>query len=235
MKVDLHIHTCYSHDNFTPLEKTIEAVQKSGVDCVAVTDHNEVRGAFELQKRAPFRVIIGEEIKSSEGEIIGLFLKERIPPKLSARETITRIREQGGLVMIPHPFLWIFASRLKRKLVYEFVREELVDAIEVYNASGISMMSYKKVYDLLRGKDIARVSVTDAHFAYEFVGACVKMKDFSGSRDFLEKLKKGQLVMKPGYLHSSFQQLYNFVKRKLFQIPKGVEDKLGGNTKNIIL
>lgn len=222
MKVDLHTHTCYSHDNFTPMEKTIEAIKKSGVDCVAVTDHNEVDGAFKMQKIAPFRVIIGEEIKTADGEIIGLFLKERIPPKLSSRETIRRIKAQGGLVYLPHPFCFLMGAKLKNRLVWQYVREGLIDIVEVYNAAAIFLMSFKMVHELLTESTAGKAASTDGHTPESFVGACVEMEDFDGPQDFLTKLKAGRLVMKPGYLYSTFKLIYNYlIRTKLLHAPHG--------------
>jgi len=224
MKVDLHTHTCYSYDTFTPMEKTIAAIQQSGIDCVAVTDHNEVAGAFKMQKIAPFKVIVGEEIRTAEGEIIGLFLKEKIPGGLDPRETIRRIKEQGGLVYLPHPFCWLLNSKLKSPLVWQYVREGLIDIIEVYNASAITLTSFKKVHELLTGSLAAKAASTDAHIPYEFVGACVDMDPFDGPKDFLAKIKKARLIMKPGYLYATFQIIYNYyIRTKLFKAPHGAE------------
>ncbi|HEV3312657.1 MAG TPA: histidinol-phosphatase, partial [Chloroflexota bacterium] len=86
------------------MDRIVDAVPRSGLHALALTDHDELVGALELKKRAPFFVIPGEEIKTAHGEIIGLFLQEWIPPKLSPLETIERIREQAGIVYVPHPF-----------------------------------------------------------------------------------------------------------------------------------
>lgn len=224
MKVDLHTHTCYSYDNFTPMDKTIAAIKRSGIDCVAVTDHNQIAGALKMQKIAPFKVIVGEEIFSAEGEIIGLFLKERIPRGLSARETIRRIREQGGLTYLPHPFTW-FVRRLKNRLVRPFVQEGLIDIVEVYNASAIVLTAFKKVHELVTAcPGMAMAASTDAHIPGEFVGACTEMEGFHSPQEFLANLKKGHLQMKPGFLFSSFQLIYNYyVRTKLFKAPHGEE------------
>ncbi len=224
MRVDLHTHTCYSFDTFTPMEKTIEAIQKSGVDCVAVTDHNEIDGAFKMQKIAPFKVIVGEEIRTADGEIIGLFLKEKIPPKLSALETIRRIKAQGGLVYLPHPFCFLMGAKLKNHLVWQYVREGLIDIVEVYNAAAIFLMSFKTIHDLMAGTKLGKAASTDGHTPEEFVGACVDMADFDGPQDFLAKLKAGRLVMKPGFLYSTFKLIYNYlIRTKLLRLPHGAE------------
>src|SRR5690606_31520374 len=103
MRVDLHLHTFRSPDSLTGYDAIIRAVQQRGLDAIAVTDHNTIRGACELAERAPFPVIIGEEIRTDVGEVIGYFLSEEIPRGLSLDETIARIRAQGGVIAVPHP------------------------------------------------------------------------------------------------------------------------------------
>ena len=103
MRIDLHVHTAYSYDCWMSLERVIRAAGSNGLDGVAVIDHNEFEGAKRLAKMAPFPVIVGEEVLTREGEVAGLFLRERVPPGLSLEETVTRIKAQGGLVYVPHP------------------------------------------------------------------------------------------------------------------------------------
>ena len=103
-KVELHTHTGFSHDSIVSLDKVVRACLKKQINCIAVTDHNQIEGAIRLQKMAPFKVIVGEEILTKEGEIIGLFLKKRISAGLSMKATINRIRNQGGIVYLPHPY-----------------------------------------------------------------------------------------------------------------------------------
>src|SRR5581483_9465055 len=104
IKADLHSHTYYSFDGLTSPGRFVTASLMAGLGCVAVTEHNNIKGALVLKRMAPFKIIIGEEIRTREGEIIGLFLEDDIPPGLSAAETITRIKAQGGVVSVPHPF-----------------------------------------------------------------------------------------------------------------------------------
>ncbi len=113
LRVDLHSHTWYSHDSLLKPEHFVEACLRKGINCIAVTDHNEVDGAKAVARIAPFKVIVGEEIRTRDGEISGLFLKERIPPNLTAHETIRQIRRQKGLVYIPHPFAAGVTMRLR--------------------------------------------------------------------------------------------------------------------------
>ncbi|RLC74880.1 MAG: hypothetical protein DRI61_15875, partial [Chloroflexi bacterium] len=104
IKADLHVHTIYSKDAFLTLRNLISVAIYKKIKCIAITDHNEIRGALKLRKIAPFKIIVGQEIMTSEGEIIGLFLSNRIESGLSPEKTIEEIRKQGGLVYLPHPF-----------------------------------------------------------------------------------------------------------------------------------
>jgi len=132
IRADLHVHTIYSGDCNTSLEQTIARCLDVGINCIAITDHNTIAGAVEMKRIAPFPVIVGNEIETSTGEIIGYFLAEEIPKGLPAAETARMIKEQGGLVCIPHPF-----DRLRRSTIHRQTLEELlpfIDIIEVLNS-----------------------------------------------------------------------------------------------------
>ena len=132
--VDLHMHTDHSHDCATPVEVLLATARAQGLGAIAVTDHNEVSGALEAAAKAAdygVKVIVGEEVKTAhQGEVIGLFLKEKIPRGLTLEETVAEIRRQGGVVYVPHPF-----DRMHAVPDYEHLLDvvEDVDAIEVYN------------------------------------------------------------------------------------------------------
>src|SRR6478736_353094 len=133
VRVDCHMHTMWSGDSTTTDDELVEAVTATGIDVLCVTDHHAIEGARRLCDVLPCRVIVGEEVRSTQGEIIGLFLEERIPFGLPPNETAKRIRDQGGLVYIPHPF-----DPMRRNLVEPALEalacDGLVDAIEVRNA-----------------------------------------------------------------------------------------------------
>src|SRR5207248_3024328 len=130
--VDLHMHTDHSHDCATPVEVLLSTARTRGLGAIAVTDHNEISGALDARAKADgVKVIVGEEVKTAEeGEVIGLFIEEKIPRGATLRETIAEIKRQGGLVYVPHPF-----DRLHSVPDYEHLLPVLdeVDAIEVFN------------------------------------------------------------------------------------------------------
>ena len=104
VRVDLHSHTMWSGDSTTTPDELAEAVTDAGLDVLCVTDHNAIKGAVAVAAELDCRVVVGEELRTARGEIIGLFIDERLPFGLSAHEAAHRIREQGGVVYVPHPF-----------------------------------------------------------------------------------------------------------------------------------
>ena len=131
--VDLHMHTDHSPDCATPVETLIASAERAGLGAIAVTDHNEISGALEAREVANGRVkvIVGEEVKTAgQGEVIGLFIEDKIPRGMTLEETIAEIRRQGGLVYVPHPF-----DRMHAVPDYEHLLKvvEDIDAIEVFN------------------------------------------------------------------------------------------------------
>ena len=140
------------HSTTTP-DELQECVAASGIDVLCVTDHNAIRGAIELVEQLPCRVIVGEELKTHAGEIIGLFLKERIPQGIRPEEAARNIREQGGIVYVPHPFDPI-RNNLRSDVLDELVGLDLVDGIEVLNGK-TSLKSLNKKACLLYTSDAA--------------------------------------------------------------------------------
>lgn len=192
LRVDLHSHTWYSHDSLLKPEHFVEACLRKGINCIAVTDHNEIGGALALQRIAPFRVIVGEEIRTLDGEISGLFLKERIPPALSALDTIREIRRQKGLVYIPHPFAAGVTMRLRRS-VLEAVAGQ-VDIVEGWNSRGLLRADDLKAQDWALRHGIPFAAGSDAHTRFELGSAYVEMDDFKTPAQLLKNLKNGTLI-----------------------------------------
>jgi predicted metal-dependent phosphoesterase TrpH len=189
MKIDLHSHTFCSGDCRSSYDRIIDAVLHAGLDGIAVTDHNEIRGAFELKKRAPFLVIPSEEIKTSGGEIIGLFLKEWIPPGLGPVETVDRIHEQGGIAYVPHPFDEIRGSRIQPWALELVTRR--IDVLEVFNSRNVLPMFNSRALGYARKHHLLSGAGSDAHSCSEFGRAYVDIPVFTTSQDFLNSLRQG--------------------------------------------
>jgi predicted metal-dependent phosphoesterase TrpH len=189
LRVDLHVHTTYSEDCWVPLEAVLEAVLNSPIDAIAVTDHNEIEGALRLSDQAPFPIIVGEEIASLQGEIAGLFLSEWIPPGLSALETIARIKEQGGLVYVPHPLAWDVPSAVGRRNLEAII--DRVDIIEGFNARILRQADNLAAQEIARQYDLPIAAGSDAHFAREIGRAGVELEPFTGPEEFLHRLRAG--------------------------------------------
>jgi predicted metal-dependent phosphoesterase TrpH len=191
LKADLHIHTEYSLDCNTPLEKIISRCLELGINCIAIADHGTAEGAIRMQSIAPFSVIVAEEILTPHGEIMGMFLKETIPSGLSVEETISRIRAQGGLVNIPHPFETIRGSSLNSKVIEEIAGQ--IDLMEVLNSRSPFPVNSNKAQIFAQKHGIAQSAGSDAHTTYEIGNAYIEMPEFNGKDEFLQSLAQGTI------------------------------------------
>jgi|JI10StandDraft_1071094.scaffolds.fasta_scaffold264151_3 predicted metal-dependent phosphoesterase TrpH len=193
VRVDLHSHTMWSGDSTTTPDEVHEAVVEAGLDVLCITDHNAIRGATELAASLPCRVIVGEELRTHAGEIIGLFLTERIPHGITPAEAARQIRAQGGVVYIPHPF-----DPMRRNMaepaLYELAQAGLVDAVEAMNAKTSLRSLNQRAADFADEFDLAHGAGSDAHVPLALGAAYVEMPDFDGPADFLRKLRDGRVV-----------------------------------------
>jgi len=192
LKADLHTHTYFSPDSITSPDKYVQTCLKRSINCVAVTDHGSIGGALAIEKLASFRVIIGEEVESAEGEIIGLFLQEEVPAGLSPEETVQRIKGQGGLVCIPHPFDRFRAEHLAEAALMRILPQ--VDIIEALNARTILRRDNDHAARFAQEHGLAVSAGSDAHSTRELGRACVEMAEFEGPREFLAALREGRIV-----------------------------------------
>ncbi len=191
LRADLHLHTNASPDSQVTPEALVKTCQKKGINCIAVTDHNTMDGVAAVERIAQFKVIPAEEIKTSEGEIIGYFLKEAIPARLSPEETVTRIKAQGGLVAVPHPF-----DRLRREPLREAALRRVlpqIDIIEALNARVTIAGHNRKAAEFAGEHGLACSAGSDAHSLMELGTAYVEMPEFETPAEFLESLREGTL------------------------------------------
>jgi predicted metal-dependent phosphoesterase TrpH len=192
VRADLHVHTEYSVDSAMSFEQLIGACQRKGINCVAVADHGTTRGARELSKIAPFKVIVCEEVLTPYGEIMGMFLQEDLPARMALEDALGRIRDQGGLICIPHPFDRIRPSAFRNAVMLESIADR-VDVIEVFNARSMYPGIESKARQLALKHNKAISSGTDAHSPLEIGYAYVDMDDFASKEGFLTSLGNGTL------------------------------------------
>ncbi len=198
IEVDLHMHTDHSHDCATPVEVLLETARDRGLGAIAITDHNEVSGALEAQRIAAemddLQVIVGEEVKTAEqGEVIGLFLEEKIPRGMTMAETIAAIRAQGGLVYVPHPF-----DRFHSVPDYEHLIEivDEVDVLEVFNPRVALTAFNEEAERFARKYRIVPGAGSDSHVAQGLGSVRVRIHDFDGPAEFLEAMRDADITRK---------------------------------------
>jgi predicted metal-dependent phosphoesterase TrpH len=191
VRIDLHLHSRYSHDGQSTLEELIERCAECGLDRIALTDHNTVEGALALAEIAPDLAIVGEEAKTREGEVIGLFITRRLPPYMRAEEVMDMIHEMGGLTYVPHP-LDRHRSNFSAERIVELA--DRIDIIETYNA-WCEPAENQAAARL--AKDLEKVSATgsDAHAASELGRSWMEIEEYATPQDFLKKLRNARHVI----------------------------------------
>jgi glycosyltransferase involved in cell wall biosynthesis len=209
--VDLHMHTDYSSDCATPVEVLLAEARTRGLGAIAVTDHNEISGALEAQAKASgIKVIVGEEVKTAEqGEVIGLFITEKIPRGMTLQETIAEIRRQGGIVYVPHPF-----DRMHSVPDYEHLLAVIdeIDAIEVFNPRvAISEFNEEAVRFAAKYR-IPGGAGSDAHVPQGLGSVRIRMRDFDGPEEFMESLHDADIIRNPASL--LYVQALKFLQTK---------------------
>ncbi len=213
--VDIHMHTDHSSDCVTPVDVLLSTARERGLGAIAVTDHNEISGALDARAKAAeygIKVIVGEEVKTADqGEVIGLFIEEKIARGMSLEETIAEIRRQGGLVYVPHPF-----DRLHSVPDYEHLLKVVddVDAIEIFNPR-IAIAAWNEEAVRFAAKyRIPGGAGTDAHVAQALGSVRIRMRDFDGPQEFLASLRDADVLGKPSSLRYAQVQALKFLETR---------------------
>ncbi len=195
------MHTDHSPDCATPVEVLLATAREQGLGAIAVTDHNEISGALEAREQAAaagVKVIVAEEVKTAgQGEVIGLFIEEKIPRGLSLEETVAEIKRQGGLVYVPHPF-----DRMHSVPDYEHLLRILddLDAIEVYNPRVAIGAFNEEAVRFAAKYRIAAGAGSDSHVPQGLGSVRIRMRDFDGPREFLQSLRDAEILTRPSSL-----------------------------------
>lgn len=209
LKADLHIHSKYSLDCDTPLEKIIARCQELGINCIAIADHGTTEGALKLKEIAPFEVIVAEEVLTPEGEIMGMFLKETISSGQPLDDVIRQIKAQGGLVCAQHPYDTLLRPGLGGKVMDRIA--DRIDLVEVLNARTTLPQSSRKSLAFAEKHNLPGGAGSDAHTVSEIGNAYIEMPDFADKEGFLNSLRQGKIG---GHLSGIFVH-FNGLGRRL--------------------
>lgn len=190
-KVDLHSHTIYSKDSLTKTAKQIEQARAIGLNKLAITEHDRLDGALAAKAMAPDLIIVGEEIRTTHGEVIAYFVKEEVPRELSPQETVARLRDQGAVISIPHPLDSLRSSAMGIEMVLEIIDD--VDAIEVLNARCLRADDNEAAASLAAEHGKLVTAGSDAHTPGELGRCYVEMPPFEDNgASFLAALEHAQ-------------------------------------------
>jgi hypothetical protein len=190
---EFHCHTVYTHDSSNRLPQLLETARRRCLGKLAVTDHNTIRGALKARELDPELVVVGEEILTTQGELLGYFLNEEVPPHLSPAETIACLREQGAFIAVPHPF-----DRMRhgwREADLEAVLPD-VDALEVFNARCLRGGINARARQFAEERGIPMMAGSDAHALVELGLATVHLPDFSDAEGLRAALCSAQITGK---------------------------------------
>ena len=201
MRVELHLHTQASKDSLVKPGKLLAHCQKIGIDKFAVTDHNVIEGALALKSMAPETVIVGEEIATAQGELIGYFMLEWVPPGLTPMETIERLRAQGAVVSVAHPFDSVRSQHWEEEELLAIA--PYVDAIETFNARCLSQGPNQRAVAFAREHGLRETVGSDAHSLWEVGRASLLMSDFEDAESFRSALAgaRQETRLSPAFVH----------------------------------
>lgn len=212
IKIDLHTHSVYSEDGSLGEEHYVKLLKDKTLDCIAITDHDEIAFAVEMQKLHPEQIIVGEEITTKQGEIIGLYLNSKIEPNQDIKQAVKQIKQQGGLVYIPHPFETVRSGVMKTTL--DSIKED-VDIVEAHNGRAIFQNKGPEATTWARLNNKVIASSSDAH-GPSGIGTCyTKIKEHPTKENLIKQLQMGRLETSRPPLTSLLYPKINRIRVKL--------------------
>jgi predicted metal-dependent phosphoesterase TrpH len=204
VRIDLHLHSSASFDSRVSPPEIARRCQRLGLSPIVITDHDTIDGALSL-RAAGENVIVGQEILTSEGELIGLFLRETVPKRLPPEEAVAAIRAQGGIVYLQHPY--DTGRRNLREEAIERIASE-IEVVEVFNGRSTPEVN-RRAEELRATLGVAAGAGSDAHTLAEIGSVYVEMEAFDGAQDFLLKLRRGRIVTRPNRWAMAARKLFS--------------------------
>lgn len=203
LRVDLHMHSSASHDCTVPPERMADVARRFGLSPLFLTDHDTIDGALQLRESG-VPVVVGQEISTAHGELIGLFLEEAIPRDLAATVTVRAIKDQGGLVYVQHPY-----DRYRRPLGEETLERiaDDIDIVEVFNGR-CDDEANRRAGDLRTTLGAAAGAGSDAHLVEDVGVVCIEMDPFEDAQTFLRSLRGGRIIERPHRVGLGFRNWF---------------------------
>ena len=186
----MHLHTHASKDSLIQPQKLLDRCAQLGIDRVAITDHNSIEGALAVKALAPDQVIVGEEIETTQGELLGYFMSEHIPGGLEPMETIARLRAQGAVISVSHPFDHTRSAKWTHDQLLAIA--PYVDAVEAFNARCLTNQPNHKSASFANEHGLLATVGSDAHSYFEVGRATLLMTPFEDASGFLTALRTAQ-------------------------------------------
>lgn len=221
LRVEFHCHTIFSKDSLTRPADLVNTCRRKGIDRVVVTDHNTISGALAAQALDPERVIVGEEIATTRGEILAAFVTEEIPGGLSPRETLHRLKDQGAFISVSHPFDEWRNGHWQEDDLLEILPE--VDAIEVYNSRCMLPRFNREARRFAEKHQLAGTVGSDAHAAFELGRSRLLLNPFKDADGLRAVIRTGIPVVhwSPPWVH--FSSRYAVLYKKVTLALRGLD------------
>jgi len=213
LRVEFHCHTIFSKDSLISPQTLVDICRRKGIDRVVVTDHNTIAGARAAQALDPGRVIVGEEIMTTRGEILASYVTEEIPSMLSPLKTIELLRAQGSFISVSHPFDEWRSGGWKEKDLLGII--SLVDAIEVYNSRCMSPAFNRRAGEFARQHNLGGTVGSDAHAAFELGRSLNLLESFQGPDEMRQVIRRAafQTRWSPPWVHLTSR--YAVIRKKI--------------------
>ena len=218
LRIEFHCHTIYSKDSLLKPDKLVRMAQERGIDRLVVTDHNTIAGALHAQELDPQRIIIGEEIMTTRGELLCAYVTEEIPRDLPPLEAITRLRQQGAFISVSHPFDAIRNGHWELPDLLEILPH--VDAIETFNARCMSASYNTQAQAFAKEHGLLGTAGSDAHAGFEVGRASMRLPKFHDAASLKAALAQVQFDVRLSspWVHFTSRYAVWYKKRHNFEI-----------------
>ena len=221
-RVEFHCHTMFSKDSLASPRRLVETCRRKRIDRVIVTDHDTIAGGRAAQALDPERVIVGEEIMTTKGEILAAFVREGIPPLLSPVKTIELLRAQGAFISVSHPFdTWRSGGWAEHDLL-DIV--PLVDAIEIYNSRCVDQDANRLALAFARQHNLAGTVGSDAHAPLELGRSTLLLEPFADADGLRDVIRRGtaETIWSPPWFHfiSRYARIHKQINKWLDTSPR---------------